>query len=58
MRASLTSAHVSALWPALDQIKADLRAISTEHGVSEVLLLTTLKDFCDRRLTSVIDSGR
>jgi hypothetical protein len=58
MRATVTAPTVSALWPALDQIKADLRAISTEHGVSEVLLLTTLKDFCDRRLTSVIDSGR
>lgn len=54
----VTATQVSALWPALDQIKEDLRAISNEHGVSEVLLLTTLKDFCDRRLTSVIDLGR
>jgi len=58
MRTSVTATQVSALWPALDQIKADLRALSSEHGVSEVLLLTVLKDFCDRNLSSVIDMGR
>ena len=48
---------VSGLWPELEKIKEDLHVIAEQQNVSEVLLLTTLKDFCDRRLTSVIDGG-
>lgn len=54
----MPSATVSGIWPALDRIKDDLSAIAAEQGVSEVLLLTTLKDFCERRLSSAIDEGR
>jgi hypothetical protein len=49
---------VSSIWSPLDKVKEDLYAVSQEQGVSEVLLLTLLKDFCERRLVSVIDDGR
>ena len=52
------SPTVSGIWPAIERIERDLYAVASEQGVSEVLLLTTLKDFCERRLSSVIEEGR
>ena len=49
---------VSGIWPALEKAQQDLAAVAAEQGVSEVLLLTIMKDFCDRRLMSSIDSGK
>ena len=50
-------ATVSSIKPALDGMAEDLKAMAKEQNVSEVLLLVTLKSFCERRLESVINDG-
>lgn len=39
---------------ALDKIKGDIKSIAQELGVSEVLMLTCLKQWCNDNLLSVI----
>ena len=46
------------LWSELEEIKRTLTTVSTEKNISEVLMLTILKDFCDRQLVTVIDQGK
>ena len=51
---SASAASAADLSFALDKIKNDIKAISQELGVSEVLMLTCLKQWCNDNLSSVI----
>ena len=42
---------------ALDQIKNDIHALSQELEVSEVLILTCVRQWAEDQLVSVIDNG-
>ena len=49
---------VSEIWPELASIKAKITEIAETKNVSEVLLLTVLRDFYDRQLSSAIELGK
>ena len=50
-----TAAGVSDIFPAFEQMTADLQAVATEHNISQTLLLCMLRDYCDRRLSCPVD---
>ena len=55
---STGAASAASLHCALDGVKKDLQAIASEHNVSEVLLLVTMRDWCTRQLQSEVELGR
>ena len=49
------TAQAGTIVGALNNMTASLEALAKEQNVSEVLLLTLLKDYTNRRLSSVIE---
>lgn len=51
-----STAQAGTIVGALDGMTNSLRALAQEQNVSEVLLLTLLKDYTERRLTCVLQN--
>ena len=49
------AANASQVFASLDQFKTEIKSIAASQNVSQVLILTILKDWCDRQLKSDIN---